>query len=95
MSKTSNLQKGESFELETSKIIHKEGIPFLISSYVLRDFGCGQVDLCVVKNNSIYLYELKSAGILSKKQNIRLNKSADFLSALLEKNVFIKLIFAK
>ncbi len=95
MSKISNQKKGEDFERKTSLSIHKDGIPFLVSSLVLRERNCGQVDLSILKDDSIYLFELKFGQILSEKQSSRLKRSAWLISSLLEKNVFIKLIFAK
>lgn len=90
------MKKWEFLELAYSKSIHAKGIPVLLSPLVLRSYGCGQVDLALMKkiysNWVIELYEVKTSGIIGTKQKNRLKNAARFVSMILEANVFVKIV---
>ena len=87
---------GEEFERGLSKVIHSKKIPVLISSKLLREYKCGQVDIAYVEKNSLKLIEAKSSGIgvlsMQKSQRKRLNRSAALLNSLLGIPVDLKFI---
>ncbi len=96
MSNSSNKkEKGNLLEKELSEKLHSAHVPFLISSLVLRNYECGQVDVSYLKNDCIYLIEAKNGGEINHKQYFRLKKSGELVSKILDKSVFIKLSFAK
>jgi len=68
----------------------------LISSSLLRTYGCGQVDISYLKNNSLILVEVKSSvtGIesLKRSQLLRLKRSAALLESILDFEVKLKII---
>lgn len=87
--------KGEQFEKELSSKFHEKYTPVLISAEVLRSRGAGQVDLCYLHDDQLNLVECKNGGYLSPKQHTRLKDSGAILGNILDKSVFIKLVFAK
>lgn len=87
LSSSSKQDKGQAFELQESLRLHVEGTPLLLSSLVLREYGCGQVDVAVIKNDMIKLYELKAGAEITKNQWRRLQNTAHLVSAHLEKSV--------
>lgn len=87
--------KGERLEKELSFKFHELYTPVLISSKVLRSRGAGQIDLCYLHQELLNVIECKNGGILSPKQYTRLKNSGEILGNILDKSVFIKLVFAK
>ena len=80
-----SISKGELFERQVSLYYHQKYLPVLISSLLLRSYGCGQVDLSYLKFKNLYLCELKSGrSILTGEQRKRLHKSQELLSQLLD-----------
>jgi len=89
------LKKGDLLEKDISLEFHHEGVPFLVSSLVLRENGCGQVDLCrVIKRKGgekvIEVLEVKSSRGPSGYQYRRLRQSAEFLSLILGYPALVK-----
>lgn len=87
--------KGEQFERELSSKFHEMYTPVLISAEVLRSRGAGQVDLCYLHEDQLSVVECKNGGHVSQRQYIRLKNSGEILGNILDKSVFIKLVFAK
>lgn len=90
----SNFSSGNNFEKIAGHEIHQResSYPLLVSSLVLREFGCGQIDVASIatsKNNFVNgettsgklleIYEVKMSGHISKNQIKRLTNSCDFL----------------
>lgn len=84
---TSKQLKGHAFELQESLRLHNEGTPLLLSPLVLREYGCGQVDVAVIKNDFVKLYELKVGAEMTKNQWRRLQNTAQLVASHLEKSV--------
>ncbi len=88
--------KGKSLELKKSIQIHGESIPILICPTMLRRIGCGQVDICgIYKLNSefvIKIFEVKSAGVVTRAQHQRLYQSANFVSQFFNLSCIVSLI---
>lgn len=87
--------KGDALEKNLSQKYHRSYTPVLISGQVLRSRGAGQIDLCYLDCDSIILVECKHGGILSRRQYDRLKQSGDLIGKILDKAVFVKLVFAK
>lgn len=87
---------GDEYEKELSLELHTRHIPVLISSKLLRKYGCSQVDISFIKNKTLYLIEAKSSslGVLAsqKGQALRLWNAASFLESLLEIPTNLKFI---
>lgn len=83
-------------EQEISSSLHKMHTPVLISSHLLRAYGCGQIDVAYVQSNTLYLVEVKSSTVGVKnyftKQYIRMLKSAKLLTSLLHMPIKLKII---
>jgi len=83
-------------EQALSLSLHGQNIPVLISSQLLRRYGCGQVDISFIDRGELYLIESKSSmvGVLQaqSKQLQRLRRSALFLESLLDTPVHLKFI---
>ena len=84
------------FEKEMSFKEHSRYFPVLISSLLLRKYGCGQIDLSYIKNNELQIIELKSSKIgiqaMFTKQYKRLLLSVALLQSLLNIPVNLKII---
>ncbi len=77
--------KGESLEKYNSIIIHKSGTPLLVSSLILREFNCGQVDISIFYKNQIHIFEVKcKPEAITKKQRARLMQSLEFIASVFE-----------
>lgn len=87
--------KGDNFEKKLSEKYHNLHTPVLISSKVLRDRSCGQIDVCFLSGRKLTILESKIGQSVSKKQQSRLKNSGVFLGEILDMPVFIKLVFAK
>ena len=70
--------KGTALELALSRSFHQTGTPIVLSELVLRERGCGQVDLArLLPSGLIELCEVKSnPSALSLRQKMRLKRSA-------------------
>ena len=90
----SRVNKGFELEKKYSAIVHRCGMPVLLSSLLLREIGAGQVDLAVMEYNRpvVYLYEIKSHGHLSYNQQKRLKSSSIFVGEILNCVVLWKLL---
>ena len=86
-------KKGDELEKNWSKIIHAKGIPVLVSSQLLRSFQCGQIDLANYSQGKLMVYEIKSCPeALNPKQILRLNKSIDLISKVLDRQACLKVL---
>jgi hypothetical protein len=86
---------GQSEELKRSQeLIHLKGsVPLLISSKLLRARNMGQVDLAVIKKNSIILWEIKIKGeYLHHAQWQRLKDAQHFISQIFGKSTILRWI---
>jgi hypothetical protein len=64
----------------------------LLSSKLLRRYGCGQVDICTF-GSVVTIYELKlRSNKLGYKQRSRLLKSAALLTCLLDRSARVEVI---
>jgi hypothetical protein len=81
------MRKGDLYEKECSLLYHKQFIPFLISSKILREIDAGQIDIAFIKSIDplkVGLIEVKSRSFPSRMQWQRLKKTQDYLSKVLE-----------
>ena len=82
--------------MELSLEIHSKNTPVLISSQLLRRYGCAQIDISYVQKKQLVLVESKSSlvGILAAqgKQVLRLKRAALFLESCLSIPVHLKFI---
>lgn len=83
------MHKGDILELETSRIYHQHGVPALISSLVLRSHNLGQIDIAYLEKNKkqswvLVILETKSSMYPGRTQIMRLRRTQDYLSRLLE-----------
>lgn len=87
-------EKGKILESFYSKKIKPDHIPLLISSKLLRQRGCGQVDLASFdpRRRWAYLYEVKSFGLVNASQKKRLRSSASFVGTLLNSRATCRLL---
>lgn len=84
------VKRGLDFECQQSRQIHSRGIPILLSSLVLREFGCGQIDVALLERGHIKLFELKLCGHLSLSQRKRIQRTASLVSQYFEMSVEIQ-----
>ncbi len=89
MSKNNGLR----FESYCSKTMNLDKTPILVSPLLLRDYGCGQVDLLFLDENFLYLYEVKETPLISKKQTYRLKKTSQLLEYIFQKTIFRKMLY--
>lgn len=79
---------GNELECEIAGIFHQQGVPLLISHQILRDFDCGQVDVALIGSQGteqvLRVIECKSGVAISRRQMVRLQRAAQFLSQLLQ-----------
>ena len=83
------MQKGDIAESSHSKIFHQKGVPFLVSSLVLRSQNLGQIDIAILEKNHknawvLKVIETKSSLYPAARQIFRLRKTQDYLSRVLE-----------
>lgn len=90
------INKGQLFERAISSNIHSIKTPVLVSSRLLREFSCGQVDIAYIENNELNLIEIKSSSIgmqsMKRTQLLRLKRSAALLKSLLDIPVNLKFV---
>lgn len=83
-------------EAKVSYDLHLKNTPVLISSQLLRRYGCGQVDVSYIKNHLLYLVEVKSSEVgvsnYFTKQYIRMLHSAKLLTSLIQMPIKLKII---
>lgn len=73
-------KKGSALEIKVSKKLHLDSTPVLVSANLLRKKGLGQIDLAILKEDKVLLWEIKNSPYLSLAQKSRLLKSAQFLA---------------
>lgn len=86
------MSRGELFEKEVSEFLHKNYTPVLISSQLLRNYNCGQVDVAYWYRGVLYISEAKYSGKVKPKQKTRLYQSANFLAQLMNVTVKIQVV---
>lgn len=85
--------KGVLLEKKISNALGKFGNPVLVSSKLLRAYGCGQVDLAIYNGGKVTVFEIKSKpDLISPKQIARLRNSCNLLSSYFECSVELKVI---
>ena len=94
------MSNGDTFEAQVSKIEHSLNVPLLVSSKLLRRVGAGQIDVASIVRlkdgkSIINIIEVKENSWISKKQIIRLHRSADYLSKMIGLCSQIKYEFIK
>jgi len=86
-------------EILQTKYYHSLGTPFLVSPLVLRSHGLGQIDLAYLKKKNstwqLHIIEVKTKTVPSHSQWLRLLKSQDYLSKVLEVESKLKVNFCK
>ena|GEM_PF-3272056 len=91
-----NKNKGADFERLVSQHLHKKGVPLLLSDLVLRSYNLGQVDLSLVLDHQIELFECKDHDFpINAKQSKRLYNTGLFISYLLNEPVNINCVRPK
>jgi hypothetical protein len=83
------MKKGDMLESRVSEELHKKGVPALISSVVLRSLNLGQIDVAYLELNQqkkwvLKIIETKFSLYPSKMQMLRLLRTQDYLSRVLE-----------
>ena len=75
-------------------MIHKKGIPLLVSPLLLRSYGLGQIDLAIFeKNELVKIFEVKSSiPVVSVSQNKRIKKAAEFIGLIFSAAVVLEII---
>jgi hypothetical protein len=94
------MQKGDILESQVSKYFHRECVPTLVSSVVLRSKNLGQIDIaCLEKDHNkawvLKIVETKYSRYPSKFQIMRLRRTQDYLSRLLEMAAILEVKFCK
>jgi hypothetical protein len=89
------MKMGEHFEKSYSTNISKNEYPFLISELLLREKNLGQIDFAKCfkhkKKFKIQIFEIKTKSAPNKFQFIRLKRTQDYLSQILETEVELKI----
>jgi hypothetical protein len=79
---------GNGLEALISKKIHSKDIPLLISPSFLREYNCGQIDISsLYRRNSewcVAIVEVKSKNCISNSQRLRLKRSGELISHILD-----------
>lgn len=87
---------GNGFEANISYLFHQQGIPLLVDQAILRKRDAGQIDLAriskIQNSEVIEICEVKVNSDLSFKQKMRLRRSQEFLSLILERVCTFKLM---
>ena len=78
-----------------SKEFHKLGTPLLIDQALLRSMDLGQIDLARIESLKVEVTEVKGEIWPSSKQYMRILRSIDWISKLLNKDVKLKVHFVK
>ena len=83
------MRKGDIHESDVSEVLHRSGVPALISSLVLRSQNLGQIDVAYLEKNKqkawvLKIIETKTSMMPSRAQMARLLKTQDYLSRVLD-----------
>lgn len=98
------MQKGDMLEASASKYFHKTCVPALVSSLVLRSKNLGQIDVAYLEKSYLKdkktpwvlkIVETKSSVYPSRGQMMRLRKTQDYLSRVLEMAAILEVKFCK
>lgn len=84
---------GIGLELEYGHYLHQHNLPLLVSPLVLRKRGAGQIDIAYIKDDIVYICEVKSHLLpVAIEQKNRIFCSALFIKTLLSLPVKIRLL---
>lgn len=94
------MQKGDILEAQASKYFHRECVPALVSSLILRSKNLGQIDVAYLERDHkkswvLKIVETKSSMYPSRSQMMRLRRTQDYLSRLLEMDAILEVKFCK
>jgi len=94
------MQKGDILEAQASKYFHRECVPALVSSLILRSKNLGQIDIAYLERDHkktwvLKIVETKSSVYPSRSQMMRLRRTQDYLSRLLEMAAILEVKFCK
>ena len=83
------MHKGDLLESDYSEYFHQKGVPALISSMLLRSQNLGQIDIAYLKKNLqkkwiLTIIETKFSQYPSRQQMMRLRRTQDYLSRILD-----------
>lgn len=83
------MKKGDILESECSLLFHRRGVGVLVSPLVLRSLNLGQIDVAYLERTPkkswvLIIIESKSSLFPSMHQMIRLRKTQDYLSRVLD-----------
>lgn len=88
--------QGESLEHLFSGAIHRreDGYPLLVSPQVLRSRQLGQIDIAfyLPKKEQILCFEVKSNGVLSSVQRLRIYQAQHFLGLCLDSICILEIL---
>lgn len=95
-----DMQKGNMLEASASKYFHRQCVPALVSSMILRSQNLGQVDIAYLERDLkktwvLKIVETKYSRYPSKHQMMRLRRTQDYLSRLLEMAAILEVKFCK
>ncbi|MDO9184165.1 MAG: hypothetical protein Q7U04_17255 [Bacteriovorax sp.] len=93
------MRSGDKHEKDFSVYVHKNYLPVLVSSVLLRSLDAGQVDVAgLLKVNQSWvlsIFEVKSSQFPSSLQWRRLRKSQDYLSKILDISTKLEVKFCQ
>lgn len=94
------MQKGDILEAQASKYFHRECVPALVSSLILREQNLGQIDVAYLERDYkkswvLKIVETKSSIYPSRHQMQRLRRTQDYLSRILEMAAILEVKFCK
>lgn len=94
------MQKGDILEAQASKYFHRESVPALVSTLILRSQNLGQIDIAYLEKDHkqswvLKIVETKYSRYPSKFQMMRLRRTQDYLSRLLEMAAILEVKFCK
>lgn len=94
------MRKGDILESDYTKEMHQLGVPALISPLLLRSLNLGQIDVAYIQKASdkkwlLKIIESKSSLSPSRAQMLRLRKTQDYLSRVLEMEALLEVKFCK
>ena len=97
MSKAAHCKLGREREIEVSRQFHGQGIPLLVGAGILRRRGCGQIDLARIhpQRRHIDVMEVKSSPRLSRNQQLRLERSIQFLQMVFNSSISLSFAFSQ
>ena len=83
------MKKGDILESSKSQFFHQKGVPTLVSSLLLRSQNLGQIDIAYLEKKAnkswvLRIIESKSSMYPSHIQMMRLRKTQDYLSKVLD-----------